>query len=232
MEASTASFSTSVSREHVAYNGQLTHQTVGDFVWMLRDIMHPLAWEYIVNDFRPKVEQEVLEANSDPSLSFVDSIHREAFRDVGLGNSLYCPDYRVNEITREQIIRYHQQRYKLSNIALVGFGVKHETLVAHAKEFFPADTFAGDKAPVSTASSDELAAVHIAEPAASKYQGGEVRIPGPQNTRVALAFEGLQLGDKDSFALQTLTSLLGKCYTTPHFFFALSQVCNFVLGLS
>lgn len=208
MEVATAAFDVSASRENISYSGQLMPDYLEDYVWMLRDLMHPLAWEYIVRDAAPQVAAEVHEAETNPATALVEAIHREAYRDEGLGNSIFCPNYRVGAVTREAIIRYHHERYQASNVALVGYGIKHEQLVAHANKYFPADAFAEDKAPWTTleAADRKPGAVYTA---ASSYTGGELRLPGPGNSRVALAFEGASLADPDVFAVRTLSSLLG-----------------------
>ncbi len=205
MEVATAAFDVSASRENISYSGQLMPDYLEDYVWMLRDLMHPLAWEYIVRDAAPQVAAEVNEAETNPATALVEAIHREAYRDEGLGNSIFCPNYRVGAVTREAIVRYHHERYQASNVALVGYGIKHEQLVAHANKYFPADAFAEDKAPWTTleAADRKPGAVYTA---ASSYTGGELRLPGPGNSRVALAFEGASLADPDVFAVRIMAS--------------------------
>ncbi|KAL6063584.1 Mitochondrial-processing peptidase subunit beta [Balamuthia mandrillaris] len=193
-ELTAGDYTCGVTREHIVYSSQFQRQKLGEVVPMLSDVLSPLIREWVVRDLKPVVIEETLEAERDPDTQLVEALHTTAFRHTGLGNSLFCPTYRTSAITPDLLNAYHNSRFQPHNITLVGVGVDHEEFVELAsKHFGGAATSQGGKP----------------QKEASKYAGGEALLPDPNNTRLAIAFEGLSNTDKDRFALLTLSSLLG-----------------------
>jgi len=202
MELATASFNATATREHIAWSAQLLSDKVGDVTWMLSDLLKVVLPEYKVRDIAECVRGEVAGAQADAATFLFEALHREAFRDVGLGNSLHCPPFRLDAIDPAALSAFLARRLVPSNLLLVGVGVKHDLLAAQADHYF-SSLPSSSSAPTSSGSSG------AAQSGRSAYHGGEVRVLGDGNTRLAIAFEGLSVGDKDAPALHALTSLLG-----------------------
>ena len=79
-----------------------------------------------------------------------DLLHKAAFRDT-LGRSLYAPEYMVGKYSTEQLLHFMKAYFSTNRLAVVGVGVDHDQLLAHAKHLVPfaAANIANDKAKYS-----------------------------------------------------------------------------------
>jgi len=118
-------------------------------------------------------------------------LHKVAFRS-GLANSLYCPSHLVGKHTPEILQSYVAANLRADNAAVVGVGIAHDRLVAYAQSLA---LKAGQSAPV----------------AASKVNGGEIRLEtGGSLAFVAVAATGASLADtKKMIAFALLQRFLG-----------------------
>jgi processing peptidase subunit alpha len=234
MEVTASTFEASVTRENLVYAGQLMTSNLDLYLGQLRDVLEPLAWEYILRDLSPQVQAEAHGAEANPSTVLVEALHRQAYRNSGLGNSVFCPSYAADAVTREAVVSYHNERFHFTKMTLVGFGVEHDRMIKYAAQaFIKREKLEGEEGEEGEEEGEggegeggegegegegEAAKEASSEPdhllvnkpdVPSVYTGGEFRLPGPGNARLALAFEGVRLGDPDVFATRTLSALLG-----------------------
>jgi predicted Zn-dependent peptidase len=124
--------------------------------------------------------------------------NREAFRNVGLGNSLWAQPFAIEHIETDNLRHYVNENYIPEKMVLVGTGaVNHDELVKLAEATF------GKRKGAAAGKS------HSSTTTRSTYTGGEILIPGGFATHVSLAFQGASLADKDYFAFGALQFLLG-----------------------
>lgn len=93
----------------------------------------------------------------------LELLHRAAFRS-GLGNSLFCPSFKVGKHSSAALSQFVTANLRADNAAVVGVGIAHDQLVAYAQSLC-------------------LAAGH-GHTAASKTHSGEMRV----ETTGALSF--------------------------------------------
>ncbi|XP_022528854.1 cytochrome b-c1 complex subunit 2, mitochondrial [Astyanax mexicanus] len=192
LEALGSTLSVTSTREHMVYSL--------DF---LRDDFDHVI-EYLANlttatDFRPwEVSELTSRVKIDKALaaqcaqtSVLENLHQAAYKNA-LANSLYCPDFRVGKISRDNMQEFVANNYTSSRMAVVGLGVSHSALKQVAQQFFDVHKGAG-------ASGDKAI-----------YHGGELRVQnGDSLTHTLLACEGAASGTAEANAFSVLQQLLG-----------------------
>jgi len=160
---------------------------------ILGDLLHPRILYHEVERQKLYIEEEVSHLIADPATSLVEIVHREAFRNRGLGQPLVAPHYNIEHVSHDNIYNFVTTHYTSNNTVVVAVGVPHEELVEQVQQ-----SFAG------------LISTTHAKTEPSKYVGGEASVPNGGNTHIALAFEGVaSKSQKDGTALAVLQHFLG-----------------------
>ncbi|XP_017885018.1 cytochrome b-c1 complex subunit 2, mitochondrial [Ceratina calcarata] len=181
---------TTQDRETIAYTLQITRNNLVEALKYLesaatKQVFKP--WE--VSDELPRLKYEL--ATLPDTAVVIDLLHKAAFRNSGLGNSLFCSPHQVGKINSETLQHFVNSWCTAPRCAVVGTGVALSELAALGSNL---TIGSGDNA-------NEKA----------KYSGGEVRNEtGAPLTQVALAVEGVSLkSDKDVLACAVLQRASG-----------------------
>jgi processing peptidase subunit alpha len=189
-----ATFSATAAREHILLESEVTSERATKLVSVLGDLLHPKIAFHEVERAKPQIEEEVSLLTADPVATLFELLHREAFHNRGLGQSLVAPKYNIEHLTHENLATYVSTHYTPRNVVVVAVGVPHNDLVEAVQQSFEGLTQRSGEAKT--------------EP--SKYTGGEASLPNGGDTHIALAFEGApSTNHKDGVVLSVLQRLLG-----------------------
>lgn len=177
-------FTHHLKTKHDTDNSPYFVEVFGDIVAQTKFAEHEL--HPVVNE----VSAEVSAADASPEVTVIEAVHSAAFRH-GLGNPVYATPY--TEVTTDDLREFAANNFVASKIALVGTGVSESELQSLA-----ASAFGG------------VAAGSVAKTAATKYYGGDVRVPhNSELGHVAVAFPSAAEGTPEFYTAQVLRSLLG-----------------------
>jgi len=180
-------------------------EALGDAVTEAKFLPHEYNEEVV-----PQVAAEYEQAIRDSTTYAFDLAHQLAFRN-GLGNSLFASPHTAVE--HSTITSFAKNAFSPSNLAVIGSNVDASNLKSLVSEFFVS----------GTPSSSSISA------SASKYFGGEVRVPSVGHSPVdqfLIAFEGASsasaefavlrylLGGESSIKWSTGSSPLSKLAST------------------
>jgi len=156
----------------------------------LTSVTAPCLWEWEFEEVREIVGREVYELNKDAETIAFEKLHRLAFRDNGLGNSLYINQYDFKRLHPQHVQKHISDFFFPGNrMVIVGVGAPHDKLVENLNEFgniknqsgtFELDVY--EPLPQVTPTPQEI-----------KYYGGEALIEGGKNTFVGLGFPGSRI---------------------------------------
>lgn len=183
------SLSAESGREHVLYGVNVIRDSLDTALQILGEVgTQPVfkPWELKDNIQRIKAELAV----RDPSTIAIDLLHAAAFRNTGLGNSLFLPSYHIGKLGPDVMSSYVASTHLANRMAVVGLGVDHDALVSYASSL---DVSKGEGVT-------GLAA----------YGGGEIRQEtGASVTIVVVAGEGASIGTGDAASLAVAQQILG-----------------------
>lgn len=188
-----ATLTSTAAREHLSFESEVPAENATQMISILGDLLHPRVAYHEVERSKPIIEEEVSHLSSDPVNSLFEALHREAFRNRGLGQPLVAPSYNIEHINHDKLAEHAQSHYTPRNTVVVASGLPHAQLVELVQRSFEGLAQRGE----------------IPKGEASKYTGGEASCPNGGNTHAALAFEGLAANQKDSVALAVLQHVLG-----------------------
>lgn len=150
IEATGSTFTSAISRESVEYHVSGMPPYVKNMVLTLGCVINPVIDEWEVDDITHTLSSEVATLEANPETQVFEAIHREAFRNQALGNSLYCPSYNVHGVTHTALRDHVAKTFSSDRMVLFGAGVEHEELVKLANNHF--ESAYKSIAPVSVAS--------------------------------------------------------------------------------
>jgi len=196
-----ATFSTTNTRDTITYTVQCLRENLDvGLRYVAETALEGVfwGWELVDNKWRLSHDRGLLAL--DPAAQLVEALHKAAFRNSGLGNSLYCPEYAIGSHTSEQLKDYVAKHYALDRLALTGVGCDHSTITNFA------DRLIADKVTGATADGKSV------------YGGGEVRLDtGGNISYIAVAGKGAGLESaKDVLCLDLLQRVLGIGSRIPH----------------
>jgi len=176
-------------REHVLYSVDIARNNLDAGLEVLGNVGTQAAfkaWE--VKDNVPRIKTDL--ALRDPTTIGLELLHTAAFRNTGLGNSIFVPSHHVGKINTDMLNGFVASTHLASRMAVVGLGVDHDDLVKYASSL----GVAGGEGASGQAS----------------YGGGEIRQEnGAAVTVVAVAGAGASLGSDEAAALAVAQQILG-----------------------
>lgn len=118
-------------RELVAYNVEVTRDQLETGLKFLEaaatgQVFKP--WEIKDNAYR--VLEDIKRIPD--AVKAVELLHEATFAG-GLGNSVYCPKYRVGSLSSETLQHYFSSTFTTNRTAVVGVGIDHQILVGYAQ---------------------------------------------------------------------------------------------------
>lgn len=192
-------------RESMVYQASVFNTDVDRmFDYMAQTVRAPRVTDTEFVETLQTVDFEVGGLVDKYDVALPEELHAVAFRDNTLGLPLFCPSLRLSNVSKEEVLQYHNRFYQPQNIVVAMVGVPHLQAVSLAQSQL------GDwRAPQDNAQRPELGTV--------TYTGGArylQHVP-PQNLYMPLlhhmqiGFETAGLLDDDLYALATLQKLLG-----------------------
>ncbi|NP_001001589.1 cytochrome b-c1 complex subunit 2, mitochondrial [Danio rerio] len=192
VEAVGGSLSVSSSRETMSYTVDCLRDhidTVMEYLINVTTAPEFRAWE--VSDLTGRVNLDKKLAKQTPQIGVIEDLHAAAYKNA-LSNSLYCPDFKIGQITTEQMHTFVQNNFTSARMALVGLGVDHDMLKQVGEQFLNIRSGAG------TVGSKAL------------YRGGEVRHQtGAGLVHALVAIEGASATSAEATAFSVLQHVLG-----------------------
>ncbi|KAF8899060.1 peptidase M16 inactive domain-containing protein [Infundibulicybe gibba] len=95
---------------------------------------------------------EVREISSKPDMVLPEVLHNVAYNQKGLGNSLLCPEERINVLDSETLKSSMREWYRPERMVIAGAGMQHELLVELADKHFssltPSPTLSPQSQPI------------------------------------------------------------------------------------
>lgn len=154
--------SAGLGREELFLNAEFLRGDEDYFLSLLASVLsstkfHPHEFQELV---LPIIQSDTLNAISTPSVLALDLAHTVAFR-RGLGNSLFASPH--SPITAGDVKQFAGEAFAKGNIAVFGTGIGTEELKAAVTKAF--------------GSGSASAGGSVASGSASKYYGGEQRVP-------------------------------------------------------
>lgn len=184
------SLSCTTDRDYLMYDMQCLRSKIDDGLPYLTSaaIKHKyLPWE--LQDIVDRLRIDL--ALTTPQAYLIDDLHHAAYRNIGLGNSIFCPQHLVGSISLETLSKFVAENMTSQRAAVVATGMEHDQLVSYAQSI---SLVAGEGAV-----------------AGGKYKGGEIRVDIEGNlVYVAVAGEGASLKKpKDMVTQSVLQYILG-----------------------
>jgi len=188
-----ASVSVNGGRDYVVYSTNFVRSIKNEHVldYMFDAISNPKFRRWEVPAAHDKVKVQTLEL--DPQTKATELLHKAAYRDGGLGNSIYCPEHKIGTHKCVDLEAFHKKHVTAERSILVGLNMNFTHLCQYASSL-ELESGAG---PSTSA----------------KYHGGDQRVEATGNLAyVAIAAEA---GDpvknmKEAGAAYLLKIILGE----------------------
>lgn len=125
------------SREALMYQSSHFHHGTPLATELIADtVLRPALLPEEVELQRDAAMYELRELNDKPETIIPEILHSVAYNNEGLGNSLLCPEDRVDAIDATTLRRAMRSWYKPDRMVLAGAGMPHEELVQLAEQHF------------------------------------------------------------------------------------------------
>ena len=183
------------SQEHTVYYAKVLKEDVAVAVDILADILqHSVFDEEELSRERQVILQEIAMHNDTPDDLVFDHFQEQAYPGQPLGRSILGTTELVDGFRRDDLTEYMRMHYHPSRMVLTATGhVEHEHFLALAAQAFTQAAVAG-----------------AAEVVEGKYTGGgSIRNKDLEQLHLVLGLPGLSVRDKDYYALQLLSIILG-----------------------
>jgi len=137
------------SRDYIMYSTHFLRDAKHEHVldYMFEGIANPKFRHWEVPAAYKKVAVQTAEI--DPSAKAIELLHKAAYRNGGLGNSIYCPDHMVGKNRCVDLAAFHAKHVTGGRTMLVGINTEWASLLEYAKSL-ELEASAGPSAPVST----------------------------------------------------------------------------------
>jgi len=127
----------SSSRESIVYQSSHFHQATPLALSLISDtVLDPSFHPEEIEAQRDAAFYEVREIQSKPDMILPEILHYVAYGEKGLGNSLLCPEDRINQIDKFALRKGMKEWYRPERMVIAGAGMQHEELVELADRYF------------------------------------------------------------------------------------------------
>lgn len=192
----------SAQRESMIYQASVFNNDVDRmFDVIAQTIRSPRTTDQELLEALQTAEYEVSEITHKHEVLLPEVLHAAAYSNNTLGLPLFCPEERIPNITKDDVLGFHSKFYQPQNVVMAMVGVSHEHALSLAEQQFGDWKGSAFKPTVDTI----------------KYTGGEISLPYqpplydnlPELYHMQIGFETAGLLDDDLYALATLQKLLG-----------------------
>jgi processing peptidase subunit alpha len=127
----------SSSRESIMYQSSHFDQATPLALSLISDtVLNPALLPEELEIQKDAAMYEIREISNKPDMILPEVLHEVAYGGKGLGNSLMCPDERVNVITGDLLRQCISDWYRPERMVIAGAGMQHEQLVELADKYF------------------------------------------------------------------------------------------------
>jgi predicted Zn-dependent peptidase len=212
LEAAGATLNASSGREHLLFSSEFPPNRVDTVVPIISDLLHPKLSYHEVTAQKALVQEDTERLEADTTAHILELVHRQAYRNRGLGQPLNANKHDVHHISRGNVNNWVHKNYVPSKAVIVGVGFEHEELVKSVEDAFTNKPDHKKHDNFGDEHHDEHAHAEPETAHVGKYSGGERLEQSSGHTHLAIAFEGASLkGDaKEAAALGVLQHVLGS----------------------
>ena len=114
------------SREYTVYSCQAPRNTIDQVLGQFAAMVDTPAFKSWELDANVKGRMAKDNANLPAGMAASELLHKAAFRDQGLGNSLYSPDFMVGQHSSAMLKDFHSKNYLANRVVVVGVDVDHD----------------------------------------------------------------------------------------------------------
>jgi predicted Zn-dependent peptidase len=203
------------SREFVSYSLTGLRSDNALMAETLGAVQQPRLEEWEIRAAREQVLAEIATNSSNGRQTLLDAIHREAFRDQGLGNSPNAAPFQAESLSFANLRQYVNTHYTSDRLIVVATGANIEELKSHAEVFEPFDVKATIAAAIGPGLERYFPIVGEPKPIHANKSiytgGGQTRLPGLGATQIIVAAEGVgaAAGSSSQIAAAILQTILG-----------------------
>jgi len=167
--------------------------------------LSPLLQYWQVGEVRPQVQADV--ESTDSFHTLLQAAHFEGFRDSGLANPTTCPSWNVDAIDNRHLYHHVSSNYFPGDrITVVGTGVDHRNFVSLVKPLFSSPSLKGSYTEIRQSKPLQVSDTTTQS---SKWVGGSVvRLPGPGDAQVLVAYPGTSASSPDRATFAVLQEVI------------------------
>ncbi len=122
-----ATYEVSCGREHMAFTSQVLSERVPSITEVLLQNLDPRLVHWEIRDEVEHVAKAAEKIESNPRALTFELLHQEAYRNRGLGQSLYAPLFNIHNLNEDVLRNFISKNYRFDGAAIVATGgVSHE----------------------------------------------------------------------------------------------------------
>lgn len=183
------------SKEYTCYYARVLDEHAPIALDILADMFfHSVFDEEEIKKERKVIIEEIKMYDDTPDDLVHDLIAKASFQNHSLGYSILGTEDVLNGLTREKVLDYIQHRYTPNNVVITVAGNASDSLLTAIKEQF-------SKFERAAAEEDWKAPVFQA--------GVKLKKKDTEQAHLCLAFPGLEIGNRDIYALILMNNILG-----------------------
>lgn len=183
------------SKEYTCYYARVLDEHASLAMEILADMFfNSLFDEEEIQKERKVIVEEIKMYDDTPDDLVHDLIAKASFHNNPLGYSILGTEEVLNTFTRDTLIDYMRRRYTPSNIVITAAGNVNGQLLATINKYF--SDFSGDETEETSVVCDFASTVRL-------------RRKETEQAHLCLAFPGLEIGNKDMYALILTNNILG-----------------------
>lgn len=129
IELLTSNFVVRTTYNHHEVQATFVHEKARNVGAVMADILRPRLAEWEFREVREIVRHDVEQRKQDPIGRILDKVQHFAYRGVGPGNTLYCPEHNINHIYPEDVAEFILDHCNAQDIHIVAATSHHDNFV-------------------------------------------------------------------------------------------------------
>ncbi|KAI0720073.1 Metalloenzyme, LuxS/M16 peptidase-like protein [Cerioporus squamosus] len=127
----------SSARESIMYQSSHFHKGTQLAMSLIADtVLNPAFLPEELDAQREAARYELREVSAKPEMILPEVLHEVAYDNKGLGNSLLCPEDRIDVISKDMLEKYMKRWYRPDRMVIAGAGMQHAELVEYVDRHF------------------------------------------------------------------------------------------------
>ncbi|TBU62598.1 Metalloenzyme, LuxS/M16 peptidase-like protein [Dichomitus squalens] len=127
----------SSARESIMYQSSHFHEGTPLAMSLIADtVLDPAFLPEEIAAQREAARYELREVSSKPEMILPEVLHHVAYGGQGLGNSLLCPEDRIDQVDAPMMRKFMQTWYRPERMVIAGAGMEHDALVELTAKHF------------------------------------------------------------------------------------------------